>query len=496
MAGLGGISPITVSLIAQTGVIAALRPGQVAQGTIQSSERGLLLRIGGADIPIEPVSGLSAGLRVSIELVHTNQGPQLRLTPQQARAQAAPQGTVQGTDSAPSSSAAPAQGFAAESSPPQGASARGSALDLLPAPGTSSPRGLPAALGTSQGQRTHAEPAGPTPATTSSVHARGAPGTYAVPMTAESTTELPEVLTQVLKSFAQLDAVREAVHLVPRALPRTEQAIRLLLSMHFSRGTVGKDLAVVAGVLSQAVEAGVLTDAEISTVASFVRLAGAATEDDLESLVRRAVSQSGRSLESRLAMAIASGNVEAFLEELKGDLAVQLNRLRASEHLAAYLRKSGRHGDFQSAIDRTLERLSGGQLQNLRAFELPYFFLELPFDPHSAITHAQVHFFGEGKERGREFDTENATVVFDLSTTRLGDLWISMGPVQGICHCWIRATDAEVVHLVDDTAPELAQRLESCGYAGAQVHATLWDGNRLRETANLMRRFEGISLQA
>ncbi|MCC6694165.1 MAG: hypothetical protein IT365_00915 [Candidatus Hydrogenedentes bacterium] len=508
MAGLGGISPITVSLIAQTGVIAALRPGQVAQGTIQTSERGLLLRIGGSEIPIEPVAGLSPGLRVSVELVHTNQGPQLRLTPQQARAQ----GAGQGAGSASTSAATAASGAAADSVTASGVPlSRGPAGELLSTFGTTSQRGQSAetlaAEGTPQSPRGAGEsPPLPSPAPAAAQN-RGAspeqtaasirtPTTFTAPLVAEVAPELPEVLTQVLKSFAQLDAVREAVHLLPKALPRTEHAIRLILSMHFSRGAVGKDLAVVASMLGQAADAGVLSEAEFSTLSSVVRMAGAAPEDDLELLVRRAVSQSGRSLESRLATAIAAGNVEAFLEELKGDLVVQLSRLRANEHLASHLRKTGRFADFQSAIERTLERLSGGQLQNLRAFELPYYFLELPLDPQSPITHAQIHFFGEENERGREFNKENATVVFDLSTTRLGDLWISMGPVQGICHCWIRATDAEVVRLVDDTATELAQRLESCGYAGAQVHATLWDGNRLRETANLMRRFEGISLQA
>ena len=483
MAGLGGISPITVSLIAQTGVIAALRPGQVAQGTIQGSEQQLLLRIGGVEIPIEPVAGLSPGLRVGVELLHTPQGAQLRLTPLPAR----PQASAQGGGGTPPQ---PAPSTPLTSSSPQ---MRGVPAETLPR------------AEVTPGQTLQQESAPSTTPTVVAGQSRSLPAEtvvsaprtpIAVPVPAEVAPELPEVLTQVLKSFAQLDAVREAVHLLPQALPRTEHAIRLLLSMHFNRGTVGKDLASVASLLTQAVDAGVMSDAEASTVASILRFVGAVPEDDLESLVRRTVSQTGRSLESRLATAVAAGNVEAFLDEIEGDLVVQLNRLRADENLATYLRRSGRYADFQSGIERILDRFSGGQLQNLRSLEHPYYFLELPSDPQSPLKHAQVHFFGEGQGRGREFSTENTTVVFDLSTTRLGDLWISISPVQGICHCWIRATDADVVRMVDETAAELAQRLETCGYLGAQVHATLWDGNRLREAANLMRRFEGISLQA
>jgi hypothetical protein len=42
----------------------------------------------------------------------------------------------------------------------------------------------------------------------------------------------------------------------------------------------------------------------------------------------------------------------------------------------------------------------------------------------------------------------------------------------------------------------LVRALEESGYTSATVHVALWDGNRLRETAHLMRRFAGIDVTA
>ncbi|GMV93414.1 MAG: hypothetical protein AMXMBFR82_31920 [Candidatus Hydrogenedentota bacterium] len=408
MAGLGGVSPITFSVYAQSAVISALRPGQVAEGTVQANEKGLLLRIGNLDIPIEPVSGIQPGSRVSVELVRTNEGPQLRVT-------------------------------------------------TVPTP----------------------------PATTSS-----APASTTAP------PQLPAVLTSVLESLNRLDVIRQAVHLLPRDLPHNENAIRQVLSLYLARGQVGRDLAQITQLVRQAVDAGVIVERDISAVAAFLRLASSEGGDDALALLRRSTEQSGKPLEARLAAAVAAGKVDALLAELDQDVAVQLHRLRATDALRTFLRRAGRLADFDNAVDRTIDRFSAGHLQNLRAAEMPYHFLEVPFDPNAMNAQAQIHIFGEGGGKGKAFDPDNSTVVIDLATTNLGDLWISLNMTRGACQCWIRATDVDVVRAVEETAGELAGRLEASGYPGAQVHATLWDGNRIKEAANLLRRFEGISLEA
>lgn len=413
MAGLGGIippiAPITVALLGQAGIIAALRPGQIVEGAVQENKQGFLVRIGGTELPIEPVAGLAPGTRVGVEVIRTGAGPRLRLTP-------------------------------------------------LPTP-AASPSTQPAQSGS-------------------------------------AAPPLPALLTRVLETLNRLDAVRQAAHLLPRGVPRSEVAIRQVLTLFFARGSTGQDLQQVAAVVRQAVDAGVLTERDVAAVASILRLVSAGVEEDTASVLRRAGDQAGKPIEARLAAAVAAGKIDAFLAELDQDAAVLLQRLRSNEAFRTYLRKTGQLADFDSAVDRTIERFSGGHLQNLRSAEMPYHFLEVPFDPTALITHAQIHIFGEGGGKGRRFDPDNSTVVIDLSTTNLGDLWISLNMVRGACQCWIRVTDVEVVRAVEESSADLAEQLEAVGYPGATVHATLWDGNRLQEAANLMRRFEGISLEA
>ncbi len=290
--------------------------------------------------------------------------------------------------------------------------------------------------------------------------------------------------------------IRQAVHLLPRDLPRSEQAIRQVLTLYLHRGATGIDLQHIATVVRQAVDAGVLTERDASAVAAFLRLAASDADVDSAPLLQRLADHAGKPLEARLASAIAAGKLDVFLGELDQDIAVQLQRLRSDDALTSFLRRSGRLADFEHAVDRTIDRFAAGHLQNLRSAEMPYHFFEVPFDPNAQIGQAQIHIFGEGGGKGRRFDPANSTIVLDLSTTNLGDLWISLNMVHGACQCWIRATDVNVVRAVEESSAGLASRLEGCGYPGATVHATLWDGDRLQETANLMRRFEGISLEA
>lgn len=409
MAGVGGINPITFSVFAQSAVISALRPGQVAEGTVQANEKGLLLRIGNLDIPIEPVSELQPGSRVSAELVRTNEGPQLRIT-------ALPNPPAQ-SGSPPAASSA---------SPPQ----------------------------------------------------------------------LPAILTNVLESLNRLDVIRQAVHLLPRDLPHNANAIRQVLTLYLNRGQVGPDLTHIADAVMQAVNGGAIAERDVSAVAAFLRLATTEGGDDALAMLRRSAEQTGKPLEARLAAAVAAGTVDELLAELDQDVAVQLHRLRANDALRSFLRRTGRLTDFDNALERTIDRFSAGHLQNLRSAEMPYHFLEVPFDPNFMNAQAQIHIFGEGGGKGKAFDPDNSTIVIDLATTNLGDLWISLNIARGACQCWIRATDVDVVRAVEESASDLAARLHASGYPGARVQATLWDGNRIKEASNLLRRFEGISLEA
>lgn len=174
----------------------------------------------------------------------------------------------------------------------------------------------------------------------------------------------------------------------------------------------------------------------------------------------------------------------------------QLGRLRRNGPFVEFLRQTGQQTNFDQAAHRVLDRSSGTQLQNLRGLDLPYQFLEIPFPPHAPIRNAQVHIFGEGRGRQQKYDPQNTAVAIDLTTTRLGDLWISLAIHQGVCRCWIRARTSEVVRAVETHASDLADRLSGLGYPGTRVRASLWNGDRLSEVVSLVAQFKEVDFQA
>jgi flagellar hook-length control protein FliK len=181
--------------------------------------------------------------------------------------------------------------------------------------------------------------------------------------------------------------------------------------------------------------------------------------------------------------------------EIVQDVRTQIERLRQNDGFLGFLRQTGQQASFEQAAQRVLDRQTGGQLQNLRGQEAPYLFFEVPFPPTAPIRNAQVHVLGEGRGRKQRFDPQNTAVAIDLTTTRLGDLWISLAIHQGVCRCSIRARTPEIVRAIEAHASELTERLAVAGYRAAQVSASLWNGDRISEAVGLFARFAGVSVQ-
>lgn len=308
--------------------------------------------------------------------------------------------------------------------------------------------------------------------------------------------EIAALLTKILSTLGRLDSVQQAVHLVPDALPDNEAALKALLTVLLGRPDARQDIETIKRAVRDATDLDVLPRGQgEKSLALLARLVAPDTSDPSQHAQR--LSRTFRvSAEARLAKAIETGSVHALSDQLDEDLAVHLLRLRREPEFARFLQQSAVLTEFDRALDRLLERLLGAQLQNLRGADAPYFFLDFPFPADSPLRHAQVHFFGGDGRKGHRFDPDNATVVLDLASAALGDLWITLALVHGICTCWIRATSIDVVKAIDDLGAELVEDLDRAGFRGARVHVTLWDGDRVQQVAALMRRFEGINLEA
>lgn len=305
-------------------------------------------------------------------------------------------------------------------------------------------------------------------------------------------------LQALLESLGTLSAseVASAVRVVPTGTPLSEEAVRALLRLFTSRGTMGRDLTAVAAQVSRAAAAGILTLEVAEEVGSLLESLMMSEDQSFEEVVGRLGRTAGKPLEARLAEWLSSGGGTGLVDSLRGDVQARLVWLRQHEGLAKWLAEGGQLEGFREAVDGVLERLLGTHLQNARGTGRDYVFFEVPVPPGGAVESAQLHFFEEGGPSGEASPEDSALVVLDLRTAALGDLWVSLRVARGGCECHFRATSGETVEAIRGASEELAEGLKRAGYAPVRVRASGWDGDRLGGVAELMRRFSGIDVTA
>ena len=274
----------------------------------------------------------------------------------------------------------------------------------------------------------------------------------------------------------------------------SQAVVRAVLPTLAGRSTLATDLRRIIRLVAAARSAGALPAGMADQARGALEGLLVTRPDALAQLLRRATRASARSLESKLAEAVAGGDADGLEEALRNDPRAVASSLRRQGGLAAWLRQTQQLAGFDKAIEGALDRLSAGQLANLREHGQPYLFVELPFSPETPVRRCQLRFFTGGRD-GRQRD-RTLTVVFDLATRRLGDLWVSLRLDQDRCWCRICAADPDAEASLREAAPELMDGLATVGYAGAQVEVLPWDGDRLREVGELMRGVTGIDVQA
>lgn len=351
------------------------------------------------------------------------------------------------------------------------------------------PRNAPLVAGQTVTVHVHETAEGPQLLVSASANTPVASETHAAP-------SLPNALAAVLESFGATGLGNDAAQLVPANLPLDDAPLRSLLSLFAFRAAMGNDLETIASLVSQAAQSGAIPADLAEAFAAVFGRSVVSDSSSVQAVLQYLAGASGTNLEAQLALAAASGRLDEMLGRIRATLRAQVARLRGNEALAAYLRGMGQLDRFEGAVSRVLEHLSGAEFQMLRSLEQPYVFLTVPFDPAAPVRHAYIHFFGDGKNQQQPFDGKNATIVLDVSTERLGDLWVSLKIVRGRCSCWLRATRPEVVEAIRADSAELVEALERAGYPNAQVKAIQWDGDRLKATASLMRRFSPFTVEA
>lgn len=451
--------------------IAALLPKSLAQagssfrGVVAELEGALVIRANGTTIPIAANAGLTAGQQVAVQVLAGGANPQIQVSPLSLVVSAEPQ--------------------AAALVQPAGSNvvgeivAQGGKLSFvhgkvsIPLPANQNlfvagDRAVFQSQATTNGIQTTLSPL------TSS--ASTASGTNNVPVTGTTYTASPP------------NVPTAGPIPVPAPLIGTPAAAQVQ-ELFAQAASLGAGIASLqAGITAPAVVAAVPSDIGAAFAAIFAPLLKPDTED-FSGVIKRWAQRLATTPEAALAK--SSGSAAA--PDSPGSV---LQFLRNDPALRQVLAGRGELRAFDAMADRLLERLGSGNLQQLRSLEQPYWFSEFPFDPSSGIERALVHFFMDNSQGGGEQDSPSASVVLDLSLTRMGDVWVKLVMLAGQCTCHISVTDEDVLALVREFEGDLAAGLSSTGAQQVTVHADIWDGNRIGRSGAILGSMDGMDVTA
>ena len=341
---------------------------------------------------------------------------------------------------------------------------------------------LPASVPLEPGQRVRVEVARTQPEVVLHITPR--------PRKQDGFQKTPDPLTEFLPRLLQQlgGTLPSTTGRTPTELASRALAVHELLSLLLSRRGVGPSLDVVTSILRQAQAAGLSLAAGTSELAKLLSELRMLSGRSLPALLQKLAADARASTEARVARSLRSGDRHGLAVHLKEDLKSQLFRLLGDRTLTEFAESVGKRGAFESAVKALVSRLAARDLQNLRAMEHPYLFFEVPFGPRAPL----VHFFGERRGRDRDADFRNASVVLDLSTSELGDIWVTLESHGSYCRCRFRAERPETLAVIEEASPSLSSALKAAGYEDAIVETSEWRGDRLSETARWMRTFSGI----
>ena len=460
----GGAGPALIALAAAPAATGAqgLRAGVVYEGTIRIDGNAATLLVGGQALTLKTALSFLDGQRVQAQLVRTPEGLQVRIT-------------LPGGDAAKPNIPAPplpaAPGNTAAAPKPQ----------PLPNPLPSAPNAAGLASAANK----------PMTLPNAQAPANAPTAGSAPPPTMTDAAQLARVAAEVARSMPQgLEAGRFA-GLLPRQLPANDSLVRAAMQVLAARNATGADLAAVGRTMAAAAERGVIRPETAGFVLAFQVSDGGEPEAWLGAL-RRWVEAAAKPLEARLAAALRGGAEQGRALDLGQDLRSVLMQARADEGIARMLRQDGDLDSFRQALDRTIDRLTGTQAQNLRAFDGPYLFAELPAGER--FERAHLHILGDGAAQGKPGSPRQ--VVLDVSLRRLGDLWLALSVSGPRCQCTVRVANPEMLPEVANAADELAGALRDAGFPSAEVRVMGWDGDRVAALAGVLATRDRLDLEA
>ena len=505
MGGVGGLFPAFVPM-SQLPTSLGLSLHQTAQAMLEGAPGDLAVTVNGMRIPLGHLPQMQAGQEVMLEVVQQGGAFLLRVSPKGQQSAGHPEGAgaSQASRITPQTAAAilrtgkqPISDIQAQTrsayeplvTPSKdGSSVKRPNSSLPGQTGSAMESGTPASAAAKDGS-TPAVRTGPAVSSSSSADMMSTPSQH-------SPGELGDVVTRLAASLGMSERAGDLMALLPKHIALPESAVRVLLPLLAMRGSLGPDLDAVQTLVSRAIAAEAISRDMGEAMLRILNQVLPQHAEDLRSTLEQMLQRTTVSTEAQLLrIAVESGEATERLTELHASLRSQITSLRQNGDFLRFLAGQGESARFETAVDQILERLTGVEVQNLRGTAHTYHFAELAFPPGAPIEQAQIHFFeGSSGNKSRRFGANHASIVFDLETSGLGELWINLSIRADQCTCLFRVRRSDALTAIEAESDVLAVKLADAGYPGAQIRATLWDGDRIRETARLMQQFSGINV--
>ncbi len=304
--------------------------------------------------------------------------------------------------------------------------------------------------------------------------------------------------TATLLGLTQYLARIESV--LPQALPNKNEYLQHWMQVLYGTESPGVQLQQLHTWLQQASLAGVLSPQDQNLIALLGHLLHP-FGSDFAALLRR-MYQDQRS-EARIARHIHSLDATSSMntpglqtKEIFESIHFQLAQLKAQKSLLQYLGSLGQRNNFLSVLDQVLQRLEAVRYQNLHGLDHPYAFWEIPLDEQSGFTRCQIHFFGDEKNPNNASKTPAVSIVLDIETEHLGQLWIQLQIHDLTCSCLLQSDKAETRALLKSESKALEDGLRQAGLQVESCEVRAWTGDRMAMLTRLFQRFNTFEIHA
>ena len=273
---------------------------------------------------------------------------------------------------------------------------------------------------------------------------------------------------------------------MPAHLPASSETVSGVISRLTAAEGAGPALGRVVSMLAAAAQNGVVPASPQAVAAVVAWLVGPSpTPGRWKERLRATDSAPPESILLRLLLGEDAGELTAELQATPEQV---LAELAADEGLRASADQLGRGEEWEAALSELMARNDGDRLVALHGLASPYRFVDLPVEGSAGWRRAQVHLLAGPGGAG--------TVVVDIHTPNLGDVWMSLSIVGDSGRLKVQSTTDDGRAAFERARPTLIESLAQGGFGDIQVDVEPWDGDRLAAAAALFGAYRSVEVDA